>query len=83
MTEYRSWSQAAGSACERNRRVVCGPTGTGRDSLAGEFQQVHTWAVFRPASCGHADERPTAQLSRRPTPISRWTPSVAQFGGFD
>jgi hypothetical protein len=50
MTDYRSWNLAAGRARGKHRRVVCGPTGTDRDSLADEFQQVHNMGGVPPGS---------------------------------
>jgi hypothetical protein len=50
MTDYRSWNLATGRAREKYRRVVCGPTGTDRDCLADEFQQVHNMGGVPPGS---------------------------------
>ena len=44
------WNLAAGRAREKHRRVVCGPSGTDRDSLADEFQQSHNMGGVPPGS---------------------------------
>jgi hypothetical protein len=50
MTDDGPWNLAAGRARERNRHVRCGPTGTDREALAGEFQQTHKLAGVPPGS---------------------------------
>jgi hypothetical protein len=50
MTDDGPWNLAAGRAREKQRRVVCGPAGTDRDSLADEFQQAHNMGGAPPGS---------------------------------
>jgi hypothetical protein len=44
MTDDGPWNLAAGRAREKHRHVQCGPTGTDRDALAGEYQRAHKLA---------------------------------------
>ena len=48
------WNLAAGRAREKYRRVACGPAGTDRDILAGEFQQAHSMGGVPPGSIADA-----------------------------
>ena len=50
MTDDGPWNLAAGRAREKQRRVVCGPAGTDRDTLADEFQQTHNVGGVPPGS---------------------------------
>ena len=50
MTDDGPWNLAAGRARENHRHVQCGPTGTDRDALAGEFRRAHNFAGVPPGS---------------------------------
>jgi hypothetical protein len=50
MTDDGPWNLAAGRAREKRRRVVCGPSGPDRDSLAGEFQQTNNMGGAPPGN---------------------------------
>jgi hypothetical protein len=50
MIDDGPWQLAAGHAREKHRRVVCGPSGPGRDSLTDEFQQAHNMCGVPPGS---------------------------------
>lgn len=50
MTDDRPWKEAARHARNRQRRIVCGPTGTDRDALAAEYQRAHMLAGVPPGS---------------------------------
>jgi hypothetical protein len=50
MTDDRPWKEAATSARNRQRRIVCGPTGADRDALATGYRQAHRLAGVPPGS---------------------------------
>jgi hypothetical protein len=50
MTDDRAWKEAATFARNRQRRIVCGPTGNDREALAAEYRQAHRFAGVPPGS---------------------------------
>ena len=50
MTDIRPWNDAALNARNRQRSIVCGPTGPDRDALAAEYRQAHKLAGVPPGS---------------------------------
>jgi hypothetical protein len=50
MTDDGPWNLAAGCAREKPRRVMCGPSGTDRATLADEFQRAHNMGGVPPGS---------------------------------
>ena len=68
MTDDGPWNLAAGRAREKQRRVVCGPAGTDRDTLADEFQQTHNVGGVPPGSIV------------RPRGLSGQLPAIVQPG---
>jgi hypothetical protein len=50
MTDERPWKEAATSARNRPRRILCGPTGADRDALAADYRHRHGLAGVPPGS---------------------------------
>ena len=50
MADDRPWQSAARKARDQQRRVVCGPTGVDRESLAAEFRGTRKLAGVPPGT---------------------------------
>jgi hypothetical protein len=50
MTDDRPWNEAATNARNHQHRVVCGPSGPDRDTLAAKYRQAHKLAGVPPGS---------------------------------
>ncbi len=50
MTDDRPWKEAVTFARNRQRWIVCGPTGADRDELAAEYRTAHRLAGVPPGS---------------------------------
>ena len=50
MTDDGPWNLAAGRAREKQRRIVCGPSGTDRDALAADYQRTFNMGGVPPGS---------------------------------
>ena len=50
MTDARAWESAARFARNNQHRIVCGPAGSDRDTLAAEFRRAHNLAGVPPGS---------------------------------